>query len=91
MAIITAFFMSFSQQMVGLGAVVIYGGQVVGEVLPSLKKEVGFIINIPQIMGAFLLSYLLSKYPRKVILQRGMIALMLANLMIGVGFSQYDK
>jgi len=30
MAIITAFFMSFTQQMIGVGAVCIYGGQVVG-------------------------------------------------------------
>ena len=38
MAIITAFFMAFTQQMIGVGAVVIYGGQIAGEVLPELKN-----------------------------------------------------
>ena len=86
MAIFAAFFMSFSQQMSGMGAVVIYGDQIAGEVLPELKSQVGFIINSPAIVSAFVLSYLLSRYSRKYILQIGMLSISLVNMMIGAAF-----
>lgn len=54
--------MSFSQQMYGMGAVIIYGGQTMSESFPEIKNLIGLIINSPLIIASFILSYLLSKY-----------------------------
>ncbi len=91
MAKIAAFYMSFTQQMIGLGAVCIYGGEVVGQVLPSIKKLTGFIINSSQFIGLVLLAYLMPRYPRKTILQFGMLTLFIFDIIIAIAFSQYKE
>lgn len=78
--------MSFSQQMIGLGAVVIYGSQVSSKVLPKLSSYLGFLINSPQLVGSMALSYLLMRYERKMILQVGMTIIVGLNVVMGVGF-----
>lgn len=81
-----AFFMSFSQQMVGMNAVVIYGGQITTLVIPSLKNIFSLIINLPPIFSALVTSFLLSKYGRKKILMIGMLSIAIINLILGIGF-----
>lgn len=78
--------MSFSQQMYGMGAVIIYGGQTMSESFPDIKNLIGLIINSPLIIASFILSYLLSKYSRKNILQIGTFSLSIINLVIAIGF-----
>lgn len=85
-AIFTAFYMSFTQQMVGVTAIVVYGGNIAGNVLPELQYQIGFIINTPQIITSLVLSYLLSKYGRKNILQVGMFTLVILNVIIAIAF-----
>ena len=83
--------MSFSQQMVGMNAVIIYGGQITTEVIPSLKSIFSMIINIPPIFSALVISYFLSKYGRKKILMIGILCLGIINLILGVGFFVKDS
>ncbi len=72
--------------MYGMGAVIIYGSSTTSSLFPEIKNLIGLIINFPIIIAAFTLSYLLSKYNRKTILQVGTLLMGFVNIMIAVGF-----
>jgi mannose/fructose/N-acetylgalactosamine-specific phosphotransferase system component IID len=77
--------------MVGMNAVIIYGGQITTEVIPSLKSIFPMIINLPPIFSALIISYFLSKYGRKQILMIGILCIGIINLFLGVGFFLKDS
>jgi hypothetical protein len=76
--------------MVGMNAVIIYGGQITTEVIPSLNIF-PMIINLPPIFSALIISYFLSKYGRKQILMIGILCIGIINLFLGVGFFLKDS
>jgi hypothetical protein len=75
------------QQMTGVNAVVVYGGDIAGQAASGeLSLLMSSFINFEQVLTTFATGFLLIKFGRKVILQAGVLGLGVANLLIGIGF-----
>lgn len=79
------------QQFVGINAVVGYGGDIVGEAIPSLKSIFPMLINLEQVLTSLIVSYLLSRIGRKLILMIGTIFAAISTGIIGIGYFIRDS
>ncbi len=82
--------MAALQQFCGINAVVAYGGQIVGEDVPSLKLVLPILINLVQVIAAIFTSYLLTKMGRKILFQYGCVGASASCLLIAFGFWTKD-
>jgi len=85
-AIFLAIHVALFQQLIGIKSVVLYGGKIVNEVFPDLKKIIPvFTTLIPAITAAFTTN-LMKKVGRKTLLQFGGIMLSFSLAMMCIGF-----
>ncbi len=90
-AISIAIHLAVLQQFVGINAVVAYGGEIAGAVIPSIKSTFPIIINLEQVLTSLIVSYLLSKVGRKTLLQVGTALGAFATGIIAIGFFVKDS
>ena len=79
------------QQFVGINAVIVYGSEIVSKVFPSLANLIPVFLNLEQIVGGLLSSYLLTKFGRKTLLQLGTVLAAFCLLIIALGFFIQDS
>ena len=65
LAIIVTLNLSVHQQMVGMGAIIAYSGEIVGAVFPSTEKIFPIFINIVAVLGVFFSLPVLKALGRK--------------------------
>lgn len=90
MAKLAAIHLSVLQQMVCMGPIIAYSGEIVGQLLPALEKAFPVCIHCVAVAGAFFCIPVLQRYGRKSSLQFGTAVLSALLLLIGVVFSQSD-
>jgi hypothetical protein len=86
MATFSAIHLHILRQLVGINAVIAYGGTIIQKSNPSLRPVIPFILNYEAMLGAFVSIFLLAKFGRKTLIQIGVIGLMIALLLITIGF-----
>ena len=89
--VILAVHLAVLQQFVGINAVIVYGSEIVSKVFPSLANLIPVFLNLEQIMGGLLSSYLLTKFGRKTLLQFGTVCAAFCLLIIALGFFIQDS
>lgn len=82
--------MALLQQFVGINAVVAYGGEIAESAIPSLKSIFPMLINLEQVLTSLIVSYLLSRIGRKMILLIGTIVGAISTGIIAIGFFIHD-
>ena len=85
--IIIAIHVAALQQISGINAFVVYGGDIASKTasgeLPALMPS---LINFEQVLGTFATGFLLIKFGRKAILQFGTLMAGLGNALVFLGF-----
>lgn len=90
LAIIAAFHLAIAQQMVGMGAIIAYSGEIVGSIFPKIEKVFPILINLIAVTGAFLSIPTLKILGRKKSLEFGALAIAFLLIILSLCFFNID-
>lgn len=86
LAIFCALHISFEQQIIGIGAVIVYAGDIVKEVVPELFYYYGVVVHGFGLMCVAVGLKIVQKVGRVKLLQYGGVAICCCLLVTGINF-----
>lgn len=81
-----ALHLPFQQQIIGIGVVIVYSGDIIKEIVPELFYYYATIVHTIGLFCVFLGLFLIQKFGRVVLLQVGACIIAVCLLIIGVNF-----
>lgn len=72
--------------MVGMGAIIAYSGEIVGQIIPFIEKIFPIIINTVAVTGAFLTILVLKRFGRKTTYNIGAVGMGLMLIVLALAF-----
>ena len=85
-----AMHLGISQQMVGMGAIISYSGEIAGEMMPFIEKIFPVLINIVAIMGCFIAIPVIQRIGRKKTLTYGSLSLSISLGILSLSLGKFN-
>ncbi len=70
-----SFHLAVAQQMIGIGVIIAYSGEMIGQILPSFEKVFPIFISFIAVFGGFLSIPILKAFGRKKTLEYGALSI----------------
>ena len=90
MAVYLCFHLSIQQQMVGMGSIIAYSGQVVGSIMPSFEKSFPIFMNTIALAGCFGAIPAVKWLGRKKNIECGALSIAIALTALSYTLYSYD-
>ena len=90
LAVFLAFHISVQQQMVGMGSIIAYSGEIVGSIMPAFEKLFPIFMNIVAVVGCFGAIPIVKFLGRKGSLSYGALAISIVLVILGYALSEFN-